>query len=319
MTLFSIMRGAVIQLAFCIAPANAALPPRPEMITDFTIWSNDTLTVSTSFGHLYASTDDGASWKPADASVLPSGSDEITMTATNYTVLGGNKFRCQLREVEESTNGGHIWKKVGTLPESSFSCQTLKAAKGLLFAGTLQGLYESADRGRSWVEVPGPLRQATIGAMFVDSSQNLYVNTKFDTPKAQIFVSYKRVGVSGAWERIDFDMPGSNGSNHGTLSHGERLDPSLIGIVDTVLYASSYAGLIFSRNGGKNWVEFKVGLPDPVEAHNLEPLDVVFIVRRNSKGVLYAATMRHVYRFSASAKRWEKVPIGTPSLLFLND
>jgi hypothetical protein len=185
-------------------------------------------------------------------------------------------------------------------------CRSLAYYSGQLVAGTGANVYMSDGVGSQWTRVPGP-PHVSIQHLFAGPVHGLYASAV--TTDESSSVSYK-YDVRHGWQVLDFGKPARSRVDPDAGWHSERdFQPTLIGMVDDILYASSLAGLIRSRDGGQRWEPFQAGLPDPLDARNGQPLDVVFVVRKNAAGVLYAATMRGVYRVDRHEQRWEEVPL----------
>jgi len=112
--------------------------------TPSTVWAGG-------FDGIYKTTDNGEQWTAMTSA--PSGADGIAVdpfdSATVYaTVLS--------RGVYETTNGGASWRAVNKgLTNVGVTCIAADpTTKGLLYVGTISGVFTSSNGGSSWTELP---------------------------------------------------------------------------------------------------------------------------------------------------------------------
>jgi hypothetical protein len=284
--------------------AHAMPPPRPNTITAFHIQSDDALLVSTSYHLVFRGSPDGSVW----TATAPDASPLFGPFAAGLHAairVGPFDYACHGAGVKKWTPDSPVATVLSDFPEMK-QCRSLAHAGANLYAATWNGLYACEDPGLHWRPVPG-LPDIGISNVFAGPTYGVYVSGLAN--KEQDSVTY-RYQVGRGWKRIDFGKPARPPRDPDAGWHTESdFRPTLISMVDDVLYASSLAGLIRSTDGGLQWTAFQAGLPDPLDARNIDPLDVVFVIRKNAAGVLHAATWRGIYRYVERAQQWEAVPL----------
>lgn len=122
-----------------------------ENVNCFTI-INNTIFAGTDHG-VFASTDSGEGWGPADTS-------EMSEPIDGFAVIGADLFGTTPGEgMYRSADGGQDWINVNATGSNFFGLATLGT---VLFAGTFAdpstgaGLFSSTDNGETWMSVPLP-------------------------------------------------------------------------------------------------------------------------------------------------------------------
>jgi hypothetical protein len=290
----------------CSSPAHAQIPPQPNALTGFVIAGDDSLLISTSYMKFYRGNSSGTQWTATTPKETPLLQRQSEKWVSARIRRGHVDYACDGKGVSQSKNGGLDWMPTGRLPDRSVMCTSLAYADEKLYSGTINGLYVSQDLGSTWK----PVREngkLTILNLFADDSHSVYASAR--TPGFQHYVSY-RVEPETGWTLIDY---GNAGLTHvqGNIAPFSKasFQPQLVGLLDHVLYASSRAGLMRSRDHGHHWESFQAGLPDPATSQSNGPLDVVFVIRKNAAGMLYVATWRGLYRYAELKKSWERLPL----------
>lgn len=129
--------------------------------------------------------------------------------------------------------------------------------EGILYAGTDDGLIQvTEDGGKTWRRIatfPGIPDRTYVS--FVGASRHAprTVYAAFDNHKMGDFKPYvlKSTDAGQTWTSIASDLP-ARGMVY-TLAE-DTVDPQL-------LFAGTEFGAFFSKNGGKNWIQLKGGLP----------------------------------------------------------
>ncbi len=276
-------------------------PPRPNSITRFHIGPGDGLLVSTSYQRYFRGSPTGSVWDPTTPEawpVLDARFDDV-----NPIIVGQSEYGCDGAGVFKRANA--VRTALGSLPGTDW-CRSIVYFGANLYAVTRDALYLSDDLGMHWTRLAGlPFIQNV--RLFSGLTHGVYASAiSLDGSSS---VAY-RYDPERGWRKIDFGAPRSRGDNPDAGWYSETdFQPSLIAMIDDIMYASSFAGLVRSVDGGQRWESFQAGLPDPLKARNIAPLDVVFVIRQNSAGLLYAATWRGIYRYIQREQRWEPIPL----------
>lgn len=206
----------------------------------------------------------------------------------------------------KSNDGGMQWRRIfsgmGEL-ERSVSVVTLHPKNYHdIYIGTQRGLFWSIDGGDSWYKgkgVPGESRVIFV-AISPANYELVYVATT-----SGVF----RGGRAEGWERVFVTS-----SELESSSNDEEIfsSPELVtGITFNPtnpqnLYLATHNGLFTSYDGGVSWNKLsKVGLTSG---------DIRFILTsRQNSHLLYAATNRGVFEFSANLNQWRELYQGITS------
>jgi photosystem II stability/assembly factor-like uncharacterized protein len=143
-----------------------------------------------------------------------------------------------------------LWGLIVSLAES-------KVKEDLLYAGTDDGVISvSEDGGKSWVKhttFPGIPEYTYVSDILPDKFNENVVYATFNNMLNDDFKPYilKSSDKGNTWTPITNKLP-ANGTIH-TIEQ-DNVNPDL-------LFAGSEFGFYISVDGGKNWIEFKSGLP----------------------------------------------------------
>jgi photosystem II stability/assembly factor-like uncharacterized protein len=210
----------------------------------------DIVYLGTSNGKIYKSLDAGKSWAPlypgighkelvVDTLVQhPSEHDHIYAGAWDLRSEGGGLY--------ESRDAGLTWKQMH-LPRASAAVRGFDICKtdpSRMIAGTLAGVYVSADGGNRWSQVGGSefLKTESV-AIDPHNSRFLYVGTWR--------LGYRSNDFGKTWTRVDKGMPLDSDVFSISLSPGNP----------EIMYASACSGVYRSVNRASSWSRLKI-LPD---------------------------------------------------------
>jgi hypothetical protein len=287
-------------VVFC-SMADAMPPPRPNLITGFHIGPGDGLLVSTSYHRYFRGSPTGSVWDPTTPEAMPV--LNMPFDEVHPIIVGQSEYVCDRAGVFKTTNGVRI--ALGSLPGTGW-CRSLVYFGANLYAATGDALYLSHDLGMHWTRLAG-LPGSAIERLFSGPTHGVYASAV--THEGSNNVAY-RYDPERGWSMIDFGAPRLSRKDPDVAWRSARdYQPELIAMIDDILYASSLAGLMRSVDGGQRWELFQAGLPDPLDARNITPIDVVSVMRQNAAGVLYAATRRGIYRYVQREQRWEPIPL----------
>lgn len=159
---------------------------------------------------------------------------------------------------------GKIWNVDAVAKNASTTffgtCTTISESplkEGLIYVGTDDGLIQATeDGGKSWRKIenfPG-IPEMTYVARIVASQHDVNtVYAAFDNHKREDFAPYilKSTDRGNSWTSISSKLP----ANGPVLAFAEDfVDPDL-------LFAGTEFGLLFSNDGGENWIQLKGDMP----------------------------------------------------------
>ncbi len=166
-------------------------------------------------------------------------------------------------------------------PEGAIANAFVSTTAGL-FAGTNEGVYFSANNGRSWQQVntglPDPVRVSSL----VASGTTVYVGTD-----AGVFAT------------------GNSGKNWTGLNNGlSDTSVSTLAISGATLLAGTPSGIFRSTNSGQNWGPANSGLPSQRQTESL----------LISGSTVYAGVNGDVFRSGNLGSSWGNSGSGLPGL-----
>jgi photosystem II stability/assembly factor-like uncharacterized protein len=190
--------------------------------------------------HVFRSDDRGKSWDVI--------SDDLTRNEDrNQFKVMGKYWSIDAVVKDVSTS---LWGLIVSLSES-------RVKKDLLYAGTDDGVIAvTEDGGKSWTRVtkfPGIPEYTYVSDILPDKFNENVVYASFNNMLNDDFKPYilKSADKGKTWISITDKLP-VNGTIH-TIEQ-DNVNPDL-------LFAGSEFGFYFSPDGGKEWIEFKSGLP----------------------------------------------------------
>jgi hypothetical protein len=193
-----------------------------------------------SFGDVYRSTDEGATWKRVSAI-----NDEVlslTVDVNGY-IYAGTKFRqlcgflvwCDYGDVYRSTNNGESWTKVASKLDDGVT-SLVTNSKGRIFAGTSEGLFRATPTLEFWHKV----YEANILTLAINAKDEIFMGTTAGV--------YRSTDGGDSWYRVGLQsyqvlsLLADNGGN---------------------IFAGTNTGGIFnSTDNGDTWTALNSGLPN---------------------------------------------------------
>ncbi|MBI3668711.1 MAG: hypothetical protein HY237_02865 [Acidobacteria bacterium] len=247
--------------------------------------------LGTSDGHIFGSTDAGEHWQllgragsRLDAvvtAILVDPRDSRILSAATWTqnpAAGGGVLR--------SEDGGHTWRAAGLAGQAVRALARAPSNPDLLVAGTLEGVFRSADAARTWQRISpqGHEEIRNLDSVAIDprDPQIIYVGT-FHLP----------------WKTTD------GGRRWFPIHHGMIDDSDVMSIlVDRTnprrLYASACSGIYRSENSAAQWKKIQ-GIPFSARRTH--------VIRQDPRhpAVVYAATTEGLWKTASAGATWQRV------------
>ncbi|HEY4978362.1 MAG TPA: YCF48-related protein [Candidatus Acidoferrum sp.] len=250
------------------------------------------LYLGTADGHVFTSSDEGGHWQllsrisSAQDDVIthiivdPRDSKRLYASAWSLYSNGGGVYR--------SDDAGHTWNIIGLAHETVRALAQSPTDPKLLLAGSLTGVYRSADEGASWVKITpdnhSDLKNFDSVAFDVKDNNILYAGT-YHLP----------------WKTTD------GGKNWFPVVKGMIDDSDVMSIIvdpanpDNV-HATACSGIYHSTNGAQQWVKYQ-GIPNTFRRTQLIRMDP------SNPNTLYAGTTSGLWK-TVNEKDFKRVTPG---------
>ncbi len=261
------------------------------------------------------SIDGGASWQTLGGG-LPAGAISVSRLTVDPS---GNVFAGVFSPVSAlyvSTNNGDAWSQVSAWTSDYPPLALLFLSGGKVIAGAYDdGIYAAANAGAQWSLVNSGLTARGVVCLAANASGHVFAGVGAGLYRTKDGgTTWQRVFSDGAVTSIALGSNGRvfvgciNGSGEGvnvSASNGDAgtwvhtnwstsLNSIAIDSGDTLFVGAM--GVFRSDDGGQTWTPINVGLP----------ADGVKKVVVDSKGVLYAAETRSIYRSVNKGNSWEE-------------
>ena len=214
-------------------PINIGLPPKLK-VKDIVV--KDSLTILATDNYVYISSNSGKSWNTSRNGLK----DKVV---NDIEFLGKKIFACTNNGLYESNDNGKKWNSISTgLLSTRVYCMAIWVDKKdtLLFCGTQSGMYMSANRGEKW--------------KIVNSNQ---LGVEFHTIKRignVMYASADKWGAIRSSKRGKKWYPITTGLDYKTEPRN-----FIISGKKTIVMSSS-SGMYMTKNKGKEWKKFNMGL-----------------------------------------------------------
>jgi photosystem II stability/assembly factor-like uncharacterized protein len=135
---------------------------------------SDTFSCKLTRASLFRSTDDGASWTEADASLNARSVTALAVDPVDprlvYAGTGGDYYHQQGDGVWKSTDGGASWTRAGNgLAGKTITAVTASPAAGVVWAAVEGGqIFRSGDGGATWEDRTGGLQAFQVYRLEID-------------------------------------------------------------------------------------------------------------------------------------------------------
>ena len=247
----------------------------------------------TSFEGVRKSVDDALTWRAINRGLpygqgfggLPGGVLAVDPAVPDVLYLAAT-------QVFTSRDAGETWTQARIGLPDDVDARTVSATPSAVYAGTVSGLYMSADHGGTWrrLDIEGAgLRFVTDVGVDPQHAERVYVATFEGVGRS--------VDAGATWTRI----------TAGSLIDGQSCTSIAVSPVDAAtLYVGTFAGVYRSRDAGATWELFSLGIA------NNQIVDLV--VDPRDARMLYAATQfTGVYAIRQSDIAPPTLPTVTPS------
>jgi len=151
----------------------------------------------------------------------------------------------------------------------------------IVYAGTTEGLWKSADQGKTWKHVTNS--QVVVNDVYVDPRNSQHVLLATD-----------RMGVLASNDGAQNFLASNQGYSHRYISAilADRNDPQTVYV--GLLNDQEFGGVFVSKDGGSHWQQRSSGLG----ARD------VFTLKQASNGALVAGTNRGMFLLDKGATQW---------------
>ncbi len=248
------------------------------------------LYLGVSDGHIFGSRDAGQRWQllgrvgnrldSVVTSILADPRNPATLYASTWTLgpNGGGVFR--------SNDGGHSWRPAGLAGQSVRALAQASSQPDVLVAGTLQGVFRSADAGKTWEQISpadhNELRNFDSVAIDPSNPRVIYAGT--------YHLAWKTTDGGRQWLPI----------HTGMVDDSDVMSISIDPTDPQRVFASACSGIYRSENGGALWAKFR-GIPPTARRTHLILQDPLH------REILYAATTEGLWKTTTGGVAWSRV------------
>ncbi len=244
----------------------------------------DRLYISTLDGQIHTSADAGKSWSllvNLNEPLLIIDNLLVDRSDSNRIFASGNRGM-SAGGFFYSKDAGKAWQEAKDLRQQSIHSLTQAAYDPkVIFAGTLSGIWRSANSGEDWEEIKSPTIPTRVNSMAVDPNNlnTIYAGTKYRP--------YKSTDAGKSWKLIKAGM----------IDDSDIFAISINQESPNKLYASACSGIYESSNGGENWRKVQ-GIPST----SRRTRDI--LINPADSTQVYAATTEGFWMSANSGRTW---------------
>ena len=200
--------------------------------------------VGTNGSGVFRSTNGGKSWQHASSGIRGGRIESILIERENsQTIYLGALDVGTLRSIDGGRNWEFPGDNAGTWGLRTERVLDLKAARhnpDILYAGTVDGLFGSNDRGQSWMRTDSSLPRGWVSSVLIDERNPLTLFTlATEHPRGLATTVYKSTNGGNSWRRSD------KGIGRADALALDPFDPN-------VLYAG-WGRAYSSQDSGETW------------------------------------------------------------------
>jgi len=230
--------------------------------------------------------DGGASWQQIKKGMIDD-SDvfSVIVDHDNPSVV----FASACSGIYKSETAGGQFSKIQGIPFSARRTRVLKqdpTAENIVYAGTTEGLWKTADLGKTWKRVTNP--EIVVNDVLVDPRDSSHVLLATD-----------RSGVMASSDGASTWTTSNKGYAHRYVSalvaDNKDADTFYVGVVND----REYGGVFFTRDAGQHWLQKSAGLGGRD----------VFALKQAASGTILAGTNRGVFAFDRNGSEWRPLNV----------
>lgn len=256
---------------------------------------------------IYISTDNGHSWKPADAGF------PRNATVNDFSAFGNALFAgTDADGVFVSHDGGRSWNRTGQGLQENVKVNAVASTQRTIVVGTAQdGVFISIDAGRTWQPASNGLTNLQIRRLAVVEDR------VFAGTNGGLFVSEDH---GNSWSHLT----GTSQINGITILNGSIYVADLQGVILSTNRGRTWRRILETRvphnlsndgasvfamlyndgvkktdDGGVTWISAQVGLPADLSQYTFQILHV--------NGVLFAGQWPGIYTSSDRGASWSLI------------
>ena len=197
--------------------------------------------------------------------------------------------------IYESKNGGALWRKVQGIPSQSRRTRDIlqhPSQSNVIFAGTTEGFWRSADGGNSWMLTTSRTLEINSIAVHSKEPQTIYIGTN-------------NYGVMISRDGGKNFVPSNEGYS-GRRAYFLLPDRERAGRVYAATINTATGGGFFfvSNDGGETWQPSMRNMPSRLIAYSI-------LQDRADANVIYLGTNLGLYRSTDRGTSWS--PLGVPA------
>jgi photosystem II stability/assembly factor-like uncharacterized protein len=242
--------------------------------------------------HLPWKTEDGGkSWHNIKKGVID---DSDVFSIVIDQAQPANLFISACSGIYRSESAGELFRKIQGIPYSARRTRMLKmdpADHNVVYAGTTEGLWKTADSGATWKHMTG---------------SNIVINDVLVDPRqpSRVLLATDRSGVLASDDGGATFTASNRGFTHRQTAAllVDRSDSSLI--YAGLLSDKEFGGVFISHDAGQSWKQASEGL---------DGRDV-FLLRQASDNSIVAGTDRGIFQLKPGMSVWiARTPVGNTS------
>ena len=231
----------------------------------------------------WKTTDGGVTWRHISKGMVD---DSDVFSIIVDSAKSSIVFASACSGIYRSDNAGDQFHKIQGIPFSARRTRVLKqdpSNPNIVYAGTTEGLWKTADGGRTWTRMSNP--EIVVNDVLVDPRNS-----------TRIMLATDRGGVLASDDGGRTLAPSNHGYTHRYVSAivADRGDPDTIFV--GVVNDREWGGVFSFRYGGKQWQQKSTGLGGRD----------VFALRQAANGALIAGTNRGIFILDRNNNAWRQ-------------
>jgi photosystem II stability/assembly factor-like uncharacterized protein len=244
----------------------------------------------------YKTTDSGQTWKTIRTGII----DDSDIFAINIDPRNRNHIIASACSgIYDSRNAGELWRKVQGIPSQSRRTRAIlqhPSVPGLVFAGTTEGFWRSANGGENNTWMVTTSRQLEINSIAVHPR----------TPK-DVYIGTNNYGVMVSHDAGKTFMP-TNGGYSGRFANFILSDSEVPNrVYATTINTTTGGGFFFvSNDGGATWQPSMRSMPPRLISYSI-------LQDEKDSNVIYLGTNLGIYRSQDRGATWASLSVPKPA------